>query len=431
MIRFLLLFINIIVFSFSCLSDTIIEDAEINNVIKKIAAPILKVANLNKVEILLINNNDINAYARVDNKIFIYSGLIKSFPDPEILRGVISHEVGHISSKHVVKTIDAAQNYSLLTLSSVIGAIAASVITKSSELPLSMMLSAQEYVRKSLLKFSRSCEFAADNVALSMLEQAGYSSIGLVKLLENFNNQILPSDVNLYEQTHPPSRERLKIVKNFYNNSKCKNNLSSESMVRDYKRAAAKLEAYTESIDIVLKKYNKVKLNQDLRKYIETIIYFRQGKTKQALKNIHYLTQKFSLDPYYWELQGDILFQDGDKRAVNSYDKALEILGDDDLIKLSRAISAITLYPKNAIPKKYFLDITELSSKIHDATVFYFISLYHEKMGNKAKSLVAAAIFCKKVGYIEKAKQLAKMAIKQLEPKTVDWYKAQDLIFDK
>ncbi|HMK00339.1 MAG TPA: M48 family metalloprotease, partial [Reyranella sp.] len=74
----------------------LIRDAEIENDIRTMVIPIWKAAGLdpNGVEIMLVQDNTLNAFVAGGQRIFINTGLIMRTETPNQLIGVLAHESG-------------------------------------------------------------------------------------------------------------------------------------------------------------------------------------------------------------------------------------------------------------------------------------------------------------------------------------------------
>jgi len=99
-----------LVFSHTVHAEVMIRDSEIENVIKEAINPIVKAAAVGKVDLALIQNPDINAFTNGGNNIYIYSGLISRFPDIDVFKGVIAHELGHVAGHHVSRQMENMVN---------------------------------------------------------------------------------------------------------------------------------------------------------------------------------------------------------------------------------------------------------------------------------------------------------------------------------
>lgn len=75
--------------------DNFIRDSEIEETIMMIINPIISVFDLKNIKIFIIDGQTTNAFSASRENIFIYSGLIINFPDPDVLM-VIAHDIGYI-----------------------------------------------------------------------------------------------------------------------------------------------------------------------------------------------------------------------------------------------------------------------------------------------------------------------------------------------
>ena len=110
--KFYQIFLLFILISFSnTIKANIIRDAEIENFLTEMANPIFEAANLNlnSVDIYIFNDKAVNAFVACGQKVFINTGLIQSFEDPSMLRGVLAHETGHIAGGHLARSDKAME----------------------------------------------------------------------------------------------------------------------------------------------------------------------------------------------------------------------------------------------------------------------------------------------------------------------------------
>ena len=102
----LLLFFIIFLFFISKNSiGNIVNDYEIESLLKEMAQPLYDISNISKKEselVILLDNNP-NAFVDASNRIFITTGLILFSDNPEGITGIIAHEIGHIKLLHVNK----------------------------------------------------------------------------------------------------------------------------------------------------------------------------------------------------------------------------------------------------------------------------------------------------------------------------------------
>ena len=285
---------------------------------------------------------EINAFTAGGNEIFINSGLINQFPDIDVLRGVIAHEIGHILGKHIIRQLENIDIYNKVALSSIAIGLA-SAATGNSSLGSAIALGGMHFSERSILSYSRAFESSADQTALKLLEQSGNSSIGMIKFFEYMKIQHSNRFANPYDQTHPLSQERLVALKDFYQKSKFKNSKNSKELEYKFSRSAAKLLAFTTTTPKKLLTHATT-FSPEISNYIKAICYFRMSDLNNSLQNINKLLSSHPNDPFYNELKGQILFEFGKKEALGYYIAASKVRPNDLLIKLGKAIVGITIY---------------------------------------------------------------------------------------
>src|SRR5437764_13898974 len=105
-------------------AELLLRDAEIENDIKTMSAPIWRAAGLEPTDVgvYLIQDNSLNSFVAGGQAIFINSGLVLRAENPNQLIGVIAHETGHITAAHVLRAKEAKRN---ATSQSIIAMLAA------------------------------------------------------------------------------------------------------------------------------------------------------------------------------------------------------------------------------------------------------------------------------------------------------------------
>ena len=422
----LILFFNIN-YSFA---GGVIRDSEIEETLQNIALPLSKAANIKSLKIILIDDDGLNAFTFGGSAIYIYSGLIKQFPDIDVVRGVIAHEIGHILGQHASRQMQNSDLYNKVIASSIAATIGLIGLSKgNAELGIVPALSGLHVAERSMLAHSRTFESSADQTAFKLLEKTGNTNKGMIKFFEYMNNQHRGMDINPYEQTHPLSNDRLSAIRSFYQKSKFKSSRDSSIMLFEFQRSSAKLVAFTSNLKR-LDKITKISHNDEINNYFNAIKYFRKSELNKAINYIDALLNVRPTDPFYNELKGQILFDFGNKEALVYYDKACASKPKDILLKLSRAIVGINIY-NNQSPelKKYYQDLQEvLHQESDNITALFYLSIYYEKIGALGESLLTKATIALKSNELQRAKKLARTALNILEKNSPAWHRANDII---
>jgi predicted Zn-dependent protease len=425
----LLTIILILLLPFRAEAIIIIRDSEIESIIKDAINPIAKVANIGNIGIILIQNEEINAFTGGGNEIFVHSGLISQFPDIEVFKGVMAHEMGHIIGHHNSRQMQNLANQSKIAMTSIAIGLAAGVASSDPTVMVAGTIAGMDMVEKSMLRYSRTYESSADQAAFKLLEKSGNSAIGLQKLLHHFQSENRGIGMNKYLMTHPLFNERLDAVAGFLQTSRYKNSTSAASLQKRFERASYKLLAFTTSQPkLILSKTSLIK-NPELRLYVEAICHLRLTDFKHSIETIDRLIAINPNDPYYNELKGQILFEFGKKESIGYFEKAVNLVPNDSLMRMNAAIVAWNIY-RNQPEKlsKYLNYIKIIQQKEPESiTPYYYLSMYYGALKNETFSRLYLAIYYDKQDHPQ-AKTLARSAVAGLKPETPEWYWAKDII---
>ncbi len=154
----------------------------------------------------IIKHNDLNAFAGPGGHIFIYSGLISALDNADELAGVLAHEMGHITARHLSERIEQGKKINIATMAAILagvfvgGKVGAALSTGSVAAGI-----------QTQLRYSRQDERQADQLGLKYASLAGFDPSGLMHALTVIqkyswmeSNRIPP-----YLRTHPTGPERI------------------------------------------------------------------------------------------------------------------------------------------------------------------------------------------------------------------------------
>ena len=100
---FVFLFSLFITFGANC--ATLINDTETEKEISQIIMPVARAAKIpaDRLKIYIVRDDNFNAFVRGGEDVFIYTGLLKRIKNPNALRAVVAHELGHTIGGHMVQ----------------------------------------------------------------------------------------------------------------------------------------------------------------------------------------------------------------------------------------------------------------------------------------------------------------------------------------
>lgn len=158
-------------------------------------------------EFVVFDNPQINAFAMAGGKVGVFSGLFKIARNDDQLASVISHEIAHVTAKHVHEKLSQEMAVNTLGAVGMIGGMASGASL------LSVDLLGQVYGISTTmggLAFDRAKEKEADYIGLMYMARAGYNPEEAVKVLEALDEETAkdPSPP-AFLSTHPSNPERI------------------------------------------------------------------------------------------------------------------------------------------------------------------------------------------------------------------------------
>lgn len=144
-----------------------------------------------------------NAFALPGGTMVMTDAFVEMFPQPDVLAGVIGHEIGHVIEEHGLKRLYRSLSLYMLIafLAGDTGPILEDVILEGN-----LLLS---------LSFSRAQETSADEFGLTLADKAGFDPSGLKLFFEKLQETYGEREPAQWMSTHPSSSERLKAIDAF------------------------------------------------------------------------------------------------------------------------------------------------------------------------------------------------------------------------
>ncbi len=200
------------------IQDTEIDDY-VTGVVQRLAKS--KPPQLFPFTVSVVKDNALNAFAGPAGYVFVFTGLLLNLDHESELAGVLAHELGHVSQRHIAKRVGEMQ---ALTIGQLVGVLAGVVLgqaTKNSDLGGAIAVGSQAAATHALLKYSRDDEREADEVGMTNLVAAGYPPRGLIEAFETMQRlkflQGTAGSIPTYLSTHPGLAERISYLKDRIN----------------------------------------------------------------------------------------------------------------------------------------------------------------------------------------------------------------------
>jgi len=411
-------------------AQSLIRDTEIEGIIHEWSAPTLTAIGLNpeEVEILLVNDNSLNAFATRGRIMGLNTGLILETETPNQLLGVIAHEAGHIKNRHTLR--DGAQNAGMqpMIMTMALGALAA--LAGAPDAGAALLASSQYFGTLGALRYMQSQEGEADITGARALEAAGESGRGLVEFFEKFRSQEVFSDARRfpYFRSHPLSSQRINALRGPVERASHYGNTDSEERMAQHALVLAKIRGFMDHPNTTLRMYSSTDTGFPAR-YARAIAYYRDGQTVRALTAVDTLLSEQPENPYLWELKGQIIFEEGrPQEAIEAHSRAVQLLPEAPLLRINLAHAMLEASDPELTQKAETELKIALARENDNPMAWRLLSQAYATQGKEGEARLASAEYWFAMRQPTQANQFAMRARDLLDRNSREWLRATDIV---
>jgi predicted Zn-dependent protease len=169
-----------------------------------------------RVELVVVDNPTINAFAVPGGVIGIHNGLLVHAQTEDELATVIAHEIAHLSQRHFSRRLEFARRQQPLTLAAMLAGFVL-MATVGGDAGVAALTAAQAAAQDSALRYSRSNEAEADRVAMQTIVDSGMDPHAAATMFERMlaaSRYATGSRVPEFLRTHPLSESRIADTRN-------------------------------------------------------------------------------------------------------------------------------------------------------------------------------------------------------------------------
>ncbi len=410
---------------------SLIRDAEIENTIRQFATPVFSAAKLNPqaVKIYLVRDNTLNAFVAGGQRVFINTGLLTKTKNVAQIIGVIAHESGHIAGGHLARFQNALKNSSTpMILAYLLGGAAFGA--GRGDIGSAIIDAGKSISVRNFMTYSRTQESAADQAAMKFLDRAGISSKGLLEFMELLSEQDLlsPKRQDPYVLTHPLTRDRIASIVEHVSHSAHSDTPLPAAFEIKHRRLRAKLYAFLNPLGRTLRVYKETDNSLESR-YARAVAQYRKPDLDKALPLIDGLLAEFPRDPYFWELKGQMMFENGDaKAALKPYENAVSLLPDNALLRRDLARVQMALNDPAMLIRAVENLRAAIAQEGDSPFTWRQLAIAYRRMGDKGRSSLALAEEALLKGQKSVARYHAGLAERLFPNGTREWLQAQDIL---
>ena len=419
-----------LIMSLSAAAQGIIRDTEIEAILREYTDPLLVAANLQPqdVQIFIIGDPSLNAFVANGQRVHLHTGLIIEAKTPGQLKGVIAHEIGHIAGGHSARNsraIAIAQRPALISIGLGILAIAAGAPDAGAAL----IAGSQQFAMANFFAHTRPQESTADQSALRYLTTTGQSSRGLVDFFENFRYQEVLSQARrfAYFRSHPLASDRIQSLRQRGQETEFWDTAESERSIHQMDIMRAKLIGFLQPIVRVHQVY-PVDDNSEPARYARAIASMQAADIHTAMVEIDSLLNEFPDNPYYHELKGQILFENGrTAESVAPHARSVELEPGAPLLLINYARSLIARGESGDVEAGEEALLDALIAERDNAFAWQQIAIAYDKQGRRSEAELATAESAFYIGDYARAFVFAERARQGLDRNTPNGRRASDI----
>ena len=444
---------------------SVLRDAETEALLQDMVDPLAEAAGLGEgaVEIVLVNDNSINAFVAGGQRIFVHSGLINAADHANEVEGVLAHELGHITGGHINRYAEGAANATRITLLSTLLAVGAA-LAGGGEAAMGVLSAGQRAAMGNFLAFSRTQEASADAAGLQYLDCAKVDPEGLVTFFRKLQNQEYryarrqDQDAG-YTRTHPLTGDRISrledtlamrsvpdgppadLVANveevgtgnggeIIDNRPidCRTAAPQTSDIENrFQRVRAKLYGYLAPAERTFNAFPPYMTGVPAR-YARAYAYHQQARVDQALEEVDALIATDPHDPYFLELKGQILLESGRVHdALPPLREATRITGSNPLIASSLGHALIATEDPDNLDEAESVLRAAVGRDHENPFAWYQLGVVYGQRGDTPRARLASAEQQVMQGNYQGALVNAQAAENGLPTGSPDWIRAQDV----
>jgi len=408
-----------------------IRDAEIESTLRAFYTPILQAAGLepSAVHIYIVNDPTLNSFVAGGQNIFINTGTIMKSETPNQLIGIVAHETGHIAGGHLVRTEEAMKDATIKAIIAMVLGAGAAVAAHNAGAAGAAMLGGEAVGLRSFLTFSVAQEANADQAGLRFLDKTHQSARGLLEFFQILEGQEMLTGMRRapYLRTHPLTSQRIEYVRRHVEHSPYSNIADSSAWVELHKRMKAKLIAFLYPPSQALPQFPETDTSVSAR-YGRAVAYYRFPELKKALALIAGLIQEEPNNPYFHELKGQMLFENGRVAdAVAPYREAVRLAPDVALLRVELAQVEIET-GDNSLNSDALTNLKSAAQyEARNADTWHFLAIAYGRGGDMGNSALALAEEAMAQGDKVQAKGQAQRALKLLPKGSQASLRAEDI----
>jgi predicted Zn-dependent protease len=293
-----------------------------------------------------------------------------------------------------------------------------------------LIAGSQQFAMSNFVRHTQVQESAADQAAASYLEATGQSGRGLISF---FNKNIRPYEFMVrrmppYMMTHPYSSDRVEALRQRVEGGSNIGATDTEDNLERFRFMQAKLVGFIHTQGQTLARYPTSDRSQPAR-YARAVAYYRVSDLARARQELESLMSESPDNPYFQELMGQILFENG--RAAESipyHRRSLELAPGQPLLQINLARALTAAQGRRGADEAVQLIQAAIDREPDNAFAWRELAAARELRGERALAELASAEQNFAMGNYPAALSFAERARRELPRNTPSYQRATDIV---
>ena len=414
-------------------AQSILRDAETEAFLQELMRPLVEVSELESpnVEVVLVHDPSINAFVAGGQRVYIHTGLIDAADTANEVQGVLAHELGHITGGHIVRYGEGAKAATNITLLSLLAGVGAALAGSGDAAMAALMMGQRAAIGK-FLAYSRGEESSADAAGARYLSEAGISGRGSIEFFKKLQNQEFrygysQDDDAAFVRTHPLSGDRIARLRDTYMADPAWDAPDDPKMQAWFLRIKAKLAGYVDEPERTYRDFPVSDTSIPAR-YARAYAYHKDARIEQALTETRSLIADYPDDPYFLELQGQVLLESGRaQEALASLRRATELTRAQPLIAALFGHALVATENQENFEEAERVLRAAVARDRYNPFAWHQLGMVYAARGDMPRARLASAEQQVMTRQYASAMRSAQVAEAGLEVGTPDWIRAQDI----
>jgi len=409
----------------------LIRDAEIEDTLRVYTNPLLEAAGLDPadVDLYIVNDSSVNAFVAGGQNIFVHTGLLLAADTPNEIIGVLAHETGHISGGHGARRAqDMQRALGPMLISIGLGVLA--IAAGAPDAGAALISGSQAFGMGEIVRHTQVQESSADQAAVQFLDATGQSGRGLITF---FNTQIRPYEFMVrrappWMMTHPFSSDRVEALRQRVQSANNVDAVDSEENLRRFRFMQAKLIGFIQNQGQTLARYPLRDTSQPAR-YARAVAYYRVSDLTRARAELDVLMREDPNNPYFQELMGQILFENGRaEESIAYHRRSLELAPNQPLLLINLARALTSAHGRRGADEAIPLLQAAAAREPDNAYAWRELAAARDLQGEEGLAQLASAEQNFALGDYNAALSFAERARRTLPRNTPSYQRANDIV---